>query len=504
MNKKILGVDMAKIPQPSLFSWNAIEAKSDLERFYLVRDNLPDEQIVMTLERNRGNGRDDFPVRAMWNAVLAGIVFQHESIESLIRELSRNPSLLEACGFDPTPITKQPEARLERDEKTGKMKVIRSAAQAPYYQVPMSWNFSRFLKNVIELEDEQKMISEMVRRLRENLMAELPDFGKHLGYDGKAIDSHSTGRENRETGQTSDPDANWGKHKTTGVDKDGNLWEKINSWFGYGLHLIADTVYEIPVAFSVTAASASEVVELGSLIQNSFEQTPALAERCEDFTADRGLDSGGIKAMLWDDYHIRPVIDIRELWREEKNEPGYDPEKPITRALFDERVDTIVHTEKGTLHCICPATGEQRDMAFQGFEANRNTLKYRCPAAAYGYECKGHNECSAFGQVNPSANGRIVRINITKADRRIFTPTPHGNPSWQRIYNRRSSLERINNRIDNSFGFEKHYIRGKAKMQARVGLALAVMMAMALGHARAGRIEQMRSLVRPIAKAKAA
>jgi hypothetical protein len=492
---------MAKIPQRSLFAWDAIEARSDLERFYLVRDNLPDEHIVITLEKNRGKGRDDFAVRAMWNAVLAGIVFQHESIESLIRELSRNPSLLEACGFDPTPITKQPEARLERDEKTGKMKVIRTAAQAPYYQVPMSWNFSRFLKNVIELEDEHTMISEMVRRLRENLMAELPDFGKHLGYDGKAIDSYSTGQENRETGQTSDPDANWGKHETSGFDKDGNLWKKVKSWFGYGLHLIADTVYEIPIAFSVTAASASESVELGSLIQNTFEQTPALAERCEDFSADRGLDSGGIKAILWDDYHIRPVIDIRELWREEKNEPGYDPQKPITRAFFDQRVDTIVHTEKGTLHCICPATGEQRDMAFQGFEANRNTLKYRCPAAAYGFQCQGSKECSALGQVNPGPFGRSIRINITKENRRIFTPTPYGSPSWERIYNRRSSLERINNRIDNSFGFEKHYIRGGAKMQTRAGLALAVMMAMALGHVRAGRIEQMRSLVRPIAKA---
>ena len=176
---------MAKIVQSLLFSWDAIEAKSDLERFYLVRDNLPDEQIVITLERMRGNGRDDFAVRVMWNAVLAGIVFQHESIESLIRELSRNPSLLAACGFDPTPITKQPEATLERDEQTGKMKVIRSAAQAPYYHVPMSWNFSRFLKNVIQLEDEQKMISEMVRKLREDLMVELPDFGKHLGYMAK-------------------------------------------------------------------------------------------------------------------------------------------------------------------------------------------------------------------------------------------------------------------------------------------------------------------------------
>ena len=60
------------------------------------------------------------------------------------------------------------------------------------------------------------------------------------------------------------------------------------------------------------------------------------------------------------------------------------------------------------------------------------------------------------------------------------------------------TLERINNRIDNSFCFEKHFIRGQAKMKTRMGLALAVMMAMALGHVKAGRIEQMRSLVQPI------
>ncbi len=42
---------MAKIPQRSLFNWNAIEAKSDLERFYLVRDNLADEPIVIALEK---------------------------------------------------------------------------------------------------------------------------------------------------------------------------------------------------------------------------------------------------------------------------------------------------------------------------------------------------------------------------------------------------------------------------------------------------------------------
>jgi hypothetical protein len=491
---------MAAIINPSLFSWKNVEARSDLDRFYLVRDNLPDEDIIRELEDLRGNGRDDFPIRAMWNGLIGGVVFQHESVESLIRELSRNPALLEACGFDVLPRQKKAVAELKRSEKTGKMEVVYSKVEPAYYNVPSSWNFSRFLKNVIDLEESKGLVSGMIEKLREQLMEELPDFGRHLGYDGKAIDSHSTGHKKKETGQTSDSDADWGKHETKGIDiKTGKAWSKVKSWFGYSLHLMADTRYEIPVAAYVTPASRSEQPELRSLIKKTFDKTPQLAERCDDFAADRGLDCGETKALLWDEYGIKPVIDTREMWREEKNEPGYDPENPITRPLYFTRCDTIVYTEKGTVHCICPETGEQRDMTFHGFEANRNTLKYRCPAAANGFECKGWEQCSASGQVKAGAYGRVVRIKITKEDRRIFTPIPYGTQGWDRTYNRRSSLERINSRIDNSFGFEKHYIRGKAKMQTRVGIAIAVMMAMALGHVRAGRIKQMRSLVKPIA-----
>jgi predicted outer membrane lipoprotein len=91
-----------------------------------------------------------------------------------------------------------------------------------------------------------------------------------------------------------------------------------------------------------------------------------------------------------------------------------------------------------------------------------------------------------------------VRINIAQQDRRTFAPTSNDSPSWRRGYHRRSALERINNRIDPSFGFERHFIRGQAKMQTRVGLALAVMTAMALRHVKAGRTKQVRSLVRPL------
>ena len=50
------------------------------------------------------------------------------------------------------------------------------------------------------------------------------------------------------------------------------------------------------------------------------------------------------------------------------------------------------------------------------------------------------------------------------------------------------------NRIDQSSEFEQHFIRGLARMRTRAGVALAVMMALALGHLRAGRPEAMRSL----------
>ena len=72
-----------------------------------------------------------------------------------------------------------------------------------------------------------------------------------------------------------------------------------------------------------------------------------MAKRCRDFSADRGLDSGPLKESLWDDYGIRPLIEPRELWKEEKKEPGYDPGKAITRPLYPDRAETIVHTEKG-------------------------------------------------------------------------------------------------------------------------------------------------------------
>lgn len=85
-------------------------------------------------------------------------------------------------------------------------------------------------------------------------------------------------------------------------------------------------------------------------------------------------------------------------------------------------------------------------------------------------------------------------------DYRVFVPTPRSSPSFARAYRRRTSVERFNARIDQVLGFEHHTIRGLQKMQARMGPALAVALAMAVGHLCEGRRDHIRSFVRPIAR----
>ncbi len=56
---------MAIIPQQRLFGWQEIDELGDLERLVLVLEHLPDKKLMQKLERERGRGRNDYPVRAV-------------------------------------------------------------------------------------------------------------------------------------------------------------------------------------------------------------------------------------------------------------------------------------------------------------------------------------------------------------------------------------------------------------------------------------------------------
>lgn len=433
---------MAIIPQKSLFEWFEVENLGDLERLKLVLDNLPDEKLMRKLEDSRGTGRNDYPVRSMWNSLLAGIVFQHKSESSLIRELRRNSQLRLITGFAGN-------------------------------KIPDSYNYSRFFDNLLENISEVEGIFDS---LLKEIIQMLPDFGKRLAMDGKALNSVAV-RENKNKDEDGrrDLDADKGVKKYSGIDEKGKKWEKIVTWFGYKLHLIVDAFYELPVAFEVTKASAGEGTEMKKLIKKLAGENSEIMNRCEVLSGDRGYDDVDIITNLWEEHKIKAVIDMRNCW--------HDKEEV---RMFDNRNNIIGYDNFGNIYCYSPETGKRRSMAYSGFEIDRETLKYTCPSKAYGIDCESCNSCLY--------SNKSIRIKMDEDPRR-FTAIARSSYKWEKEYDFRTSVERVNSRIDNVYGFEKHYIRGKKKMKLKITLSLMVMLAMAVGRIKENQEENMRSLV---------
>jgi hypothetical protein len=402
----------------------------------LAMENLPDEKLMKKLEGERGRGRDDYPVRAMWNSLVAMVVFEHPSVESLRRELGRNGQLRWICGFRNS-------------------------------EVPSSSAYSRFIG---KLKQNEGYIRGIFEQLVKQLSVELEGFGERLAVDGKAVQSHARPTcKDKEPDGRRDTDADYGVktyHSSDGsIDRD--------YWYGYQLSLVADTQYELPVTYSVTKASRSEVKEAEKLVK----ENPDIFERCRVLTADRGYDSGPFIRNLWEEHKVKAVIDIRNFWRDGEDD---------TRLL--EGWPNVVYNYRGEVFCYCPETAEKREMPFGGFEKDRETLKYRCPAWQYdSVQCAGSEKCPVES---------CLRIPLSE-DRRIFTPLARSSYRWDTLYEERTAVERLNSRLEVSFGLRHHFVRGLQKMKVKVGLALSVMLAMAAGRVREDQEELMRSLVQP-------
>jgi len=437
------------ITQKQLFGWKEIEELGDLERLNLVLKVIPDEEIIQRLERERSHGRDDYPVHAVWNSILAGIVYQHPSIESLRRELMRNETLLALCGFD----------------------VLKGI-----HAVPTAAAYSRFLKRLIQ---HKALVRDIFTKLVHTVAQEVPDFGSTLAIDGKKLDSFGNPvRDSKKHNgdKRRDTDADWGVKTYAGINEQGKPWEKVVSWFGYKLHLLVDADYELPVDFRVTQASKAEQPVAREILDALPDRFPDIVERAQYLCGDRGYDDQKILHTAIE-LGMSPIIDIRNLWKDGEKMKMIDGAK------------NVAYDYRGNVTCFCPVTLKEHRMCYGGYEQKRQSHKYLCPARAKGIACAGQQQCTV---------GRQIRIPLTQ-DRRIFTPTARSSYKWERIYDKRTAIERVNSRIDNVFMFEQHYIRGIKKMETRITLAFIVMLSMALGRVRQNRAELMRSLVRSTA-----
>lgn len=437
---------MSSLPQPSLFSWQEVEATGDISRLTRLLDVLPDQNLLAALERERKAKRNDYPLSALWRALLAGIVFGHGSLAALSRELSRNGQLRDLCGFDP-------------------LRADRAA--------PPAWVWTRFINKLLR---HQALLDALFERLVGRLGALLPGFGRDLALDGKAIGAWSK----LERG------ASEGFKNYEGEDERGEPLQRIQKWFGYKLHLLVDANYELPLAFELTGAKEAESPLLLPLLEGLRQRHPELA--IATLAADRGYDDGQDKAALYDDHAIVPLIDTRDL------------HGGRMQPLDPQRHDTIYFSPTGQLACkVDPFEPEPAKafaaMQFMGFEKERAALKFRCPAAAFGLECKNREACHCLPQVREGEYGRVVRVPLER-ERRIFMPLHRHSQGFVKGYAKRTAVERVNARIDQVYGFERHFIRGMKKMRLRLGLALLVMLGTALAWVELKQPHNVRSLLK--------
>jgi Transposase DDE domain/Transposase domain (DUF772) len=436
-----------------LFAWDALEDSPSLSTVRMFLDAVPDGALLESLRLARGKGRDDYPVHVLWGTLLLAIGLRHHSMDACLQELQRNPALRLLIGVE--------------------------SEQA----VPKPHNMSRFLATLGEephLTHLRRIFDVQVQRLGQAV----PDLGQHTagdstGLSGRAAESEKLRQAEQEQGL---PQPTGGRKE---YKEDDGTVTKVVEWFGYKLHLLVDVKHEVTLAYHITDTKAGDNELIGALLEQAEQNLPA--DRIETLAYDKAADDGAVHELLHDK-DIRPLIRNRTFQVEE-------PEK-----VLGGRVPlNVVYDQAGTIYCydrVSP-TPVRHAMAYIGHEAERGTLKYRCPARHEDWDCPSDAACNG-----ERSYGLTVRVK-QEIDLRRFPAIPRATKQFERLYKGRTAVERVNARLKIFWGIDDGQVYGSRRFHGHVGAVLVVHLALATVLAQTGRCEGTYGTMRlsPIATA---
>jgi hypothetical protein len=436
-----------------LFAWECLEDSPSLQTLKLLLASIPDQKLLESLRRARGRGRGDYPVHVLWGVVVLSIACRHPNTEACLDELRRNSGLRALIGIESES------------------------------QVPKKWNMSRFL-DTLGQEPHRTLLKEVFNAMIQRLGLVVPDLGQDTAGDATALNARR-----KPEGKAAEEEAAGLPQPTGGrkeyTDDDGKVTHAIE-WFGYKLHLDVDVKHEVVLSYEITDTKAGDGETLPTLLAQAQANLPK--GRIKTMAYDKAADTNEVHQVL-SDAGIKPVIQNRKLWKEEPERmlPGHDG------------TSNIVYDESGTVYCYDRESQPmvRHPMAYIGYEPERETLKYRCPAKHEGFECPMSKICNAG-----KSYGKTVRV-PREIDLRRFPALPRATQKFERLYKGRTSVERVNARVKVFWGVDDGNITGARRFFAQVGAVMVVHAAFATVLAamprREGRLGQMR--LSPIAKA---
>jgi Transposase DDE domain/Transposase domain (DUF772) len=407
-----------------LFAWDCLEDSPSLQTIKNLLAALPDAKLLDSLRTARGKGRDDYPVHVLWGVVVLRIVLRHITTEAVLAELGRNEGLRRLIGIE---------------SEVG---------------VPKKWNISRF-EDVLGQEPHRTLLKEIFNVVIQRLGLAVTELGRNTAGDATALSARRKPEEAaKKESDEGLPQASGGRKEYK--DDEGRV-TKVVEWFGFKLHLLVDVKNEVVLSYEITNTKTGDGETLPVLLEQAEANLPA--NRIETLAYDKAADSEGVHRLL-SDKGIKPLIQMRSLWDvdPERMLPGHDGKS------------NVVYTEDGSIYCYNKSSDPpvRHPMSYIGYEPERQTLKYRCPAKHEGWDCPMSPICNAG-----KSYGKTVRV-PHEVDPRRFPELPRATKKFERMYKGRTAVERVNARLKIFWGADDGNLVGSRRFVAQVGVVLAV------------------------------
>jgi len=279
---------------------------------------IPEEELIGALKIYYA-GRRGYTNKVLWRTCVAMTVLSLPSFAALIRALENNPMLAVACGI------------------------------TSYGGIPSKFAYSRFLRKLSQPK-YVLMVRNIMRSLTKRLYEALPEFGEGVVIDSTDLKAWSNGAKK----PPSDPDASWAaKLDTSGKKK---------FYFGYKLHLLADTQYELPIAAKLTAGSVHDVRVAGRLLSEARFTYGKFYPK--HVVCDADYCSRKLRHLIRHQYHGNPIIKANLAHKK-----SLFPETKEWQALYNRRTSierlfarlkgyrrlnsiTVRRIRKVTVHCL--------------------------------------------------------------------------------------------------------------------------------------------------------
>jgi len=441
----VVGRGAARLAQGTI--WGLIKADRELAPGLLeVKAFLDvlaecDQEVVHELIAERGHGRDDNPVVAMWQLMAVHLFLRKGRFSDLIAELRRNVDFARLLGF--------------KERLPG------------IFDLPDSSAVSR-MHTKLKGERYQAQIKRIHEKTVDLVRQEDPTIGQHTALDSTDVRTHAhparhEGDPQKERPST-DPEASWSVKTKRRVDKEGKKQEETKRTFGYKACLNVDVTQPVVLEVQTVTGSTNDQTLSIPVLEGAVRILGrGTMETCAE---DKGFDSTENVQEAYQDLGVAVIVPVRDvpenleqLPREDR-EVGLEAAGNVVRDKYTGEVACYERTKSGEVI--------RREMKYAGFEKERAAHKFRCPLETAAATC-----CSAFGTcaAGPCGNqGRQVRVEM-KTDFRRFAPVYPRSKKWKRLYNGRSAVERVNSYFKEVLRLEDHCLRGRKAISLRVLLA---------------------------------